>query len=79
MTTCFSHFVRGDFVAAARANPAGLMLAMLCVVMIPWSLLSAARGYLWLIDEPVQLLIALITIIAAVAMLSWFIAIWRNV
>lgn len=79
MTTCFSHFVRGEFVAAAQANPAGLLLAALCVVMIPWCLWSAARGTLWLIDEPMHLLTALIVIIAVIAMLSWMLAIWRNV
>lgn len=79
MTTCFSHFVRGEFVAAARANPAGILLAMLCVVMIPWSLWSAIRGYIWLVDEPITLLLILIVIISVVAVLSWMIAVWRSV
>ncbi len=79
MTTCFSHFVRGEFVAAARANPAGILLAMLCVVMIPWSLLSASRGYLCLVDEPLVLVTVLIATIGALALLSWLLAIWRVV
>ena len=78
MTTCFSHFVRGEFVAAARANPAGILLAILCVVMIPWSLLSAARGHLWLVDEPMSLLTVLIAVIGALSLLSWVLAVWRS-
>jgi len=78
MTTCFSHFVRGEFLAAARANPAGILLATLCVVMIPWSLFSAARGHLWLVDEPMTLLSVLIAVIGALALLSWVLAIWRS-
>ncbi len=79
MTTCFSHFVRGEFVAAARANPAGLLLAVLCVLMIPWSLVSAARGCLWLVDEPMTLLVVMTVIIGVLALLWWLLAVWRNV
>ena len=79
MTTCFSHFVRGEFVAAARANPAGILLAALCVLMIPWSLVSAARGRLWLVDEPMTLLAVMIVVIGSLAALSWLLAVWRNV
>lgn len=77
MTTCFSHFVRGDFLLAARANLAGLLLAILCAMMIPWCLVSAAQGYTWLVDEPVRLLAILITVIGAIAAVSWFMALWR--
>ena len=78
MTTCFAHFVRGDFGSAARANPAGLLLAILCVVMIPWSLFSAARGNLWLIEQPVQLLTVLVVIISVIAVLTWLLAVLRG-
>jgi hypothetical protein len=78
MTTCFSHFVRGEFVAAARANPAGILLAAFCVLMIPWSLVSAVRGRLWLVDEPVTLLVATIAAIGMLALLSWLPALWFN-
>jgi hypothetical protein len=79
MTTSFSHFVRGEFVEAGRANVAGLLLATLCVVMIPWSLFSAVRGTTWLVDEPMMLLTILIVVIGGIAMVSWLLAICRNV
>lgn len=79
MTTCFSHFVRGEFVAAGRSNPAGLVLAVLCVLMVPWSVVSAARGQTWLIEEPLSLLVFLVVAIGVLAVGTWLVAIWRNV
>lgn len=79
MTTCFSHFVRGEFVEAGQANVAGLLLATLCVLMIPWSVLSAIRGTTWLVDEPMLLLTVLIAVIGVIALISWAVAIWRGV
>jgi len=79
MTTSFSYFVRGEFASAARANPAGVLLAMLCVLMIPWSLWSAWQGSMWLVEEPMTLLAILIAVIGCLAVLSWMFAIWRVV
>jgi hypothetical protein len=78
MTTCFSHFIRGEFVEAARANPAGILLASLCALMIPWSLISAVRGSTWLVQEPLILLTVLITLIGGIAFFSWLVAVWRQ-
>jgi hypothetical protein len=44
MTTSWSHYTRGEFGRALRANPGGLLLAMLATVVAPWSLLSGIRG-----------------------------------
>src|SRR5262245_16113224 len=44
MTTCFAHLVRGQWQAAARANPAGIVLGAACVLLIPWMWASAWRG-----------------------------------
>lgn len=79
MTTAFSYFVRGEFTAATQANPAGVLLAMLCVLMIPWSLVSAVQGSIWLVEEPMTLLAILIAAIGCLAVLAWLIAIWRGV
>jgi hypothetical protein len=78
MTTCFSHFIRGEFVEAGRANPAGILLASLCALMIPWSLVSAVRGSTWLVQEPLVLLTVLITLIGGIAFFSWLVAVWRQ-
>lgn len=79
MTTAFSYFVRGEFAAATRANPAGVLLAMVCVLMIPWSLVSAIQGSTWLVEEPMTLLAIMIAAIGCLAVLAWLTAIWRGV
>ena len=78
MTTCFSYFVRGDFASAARANPAGVLLAMLCVLMIPWSITSAVNGRFWMVEEPLTSLAVVIAAIGVVASLAWLVAFMRH-
>ena len=46
-------------------------------MMIPWSLVSAARGRLWLIDEPVLVLTWAVAIVGGTALLSWVLVLWR--
>jgi len=43
-TTAFAWFTRGRFDRSWQANPAGSLLAPVCLVMIPWLLAGAARG-----------------------------------
>ena len=76
MTTSFSHFVRGEFTAAARANETALLLAILSAVMIPWSLSSAARGRLWLVDDPVSVFAGLVIALGAISVALWVIRMW---
>lgn len=79
MTTSFAHFVRGDLVAAARANPAGLLLASLCLIMIPWCLVTAIRGELWLTEEPLTLIVWAIVTIGVVALVAWTPGFFRSI
>ena len=44
MTTSFAWFARGRLGRSWRANPAGALLAPVCLVMVPWLLTGAARG-----------------------------------
>ncbi len=74
MTTCFSSFARGHFVAAARANPAGLLLAVVSALMIPWCLFSAVRGRLWCVDEPLSCFAYLVIALGAVSTALW---VWK--
>ena len=53
MTSSFALFVRGDVVNSLQANAAGTVLAVLFLVVIPWSLLSALRGR-WLFFRSVE-------------------------
>lgn len=71
MTTCFAHFVRGQFVEAARANLAGVVLATVCLMLIPWSLFSARRGRLWWVSDPIAFTSALAICLSGLAMVTW--------
>jgi hypothetical protein len=44
MTTAFAWFARGRFDRSWRANPAGSLLAPVCLALIPWLVLGAALG-----------------------------------
>jgi len=71
MTTCFAHFVRGQFADAARANPAGALLAAVCALLIPWSVWSAVRGRLWMVTDPVTVAGVMMVTIGGVTLLLW--------
>lgn len=71
MTTCFSHFVRGQFAGAVRANVAGTVLAMVCALLIPWSVWSAVRSRLWMVDEPVTVVSVLMLTVGGLTVVVW--------
>ena len=71
MTTCFSHFVRGHLVEAARANLAGVILATVCALLIPWCLISAMIGRLWLVSDPVSVGGSLMIGLSSLTVLLW--------
>lgn len=71
MTTCFSYFVRGHLMQAARANVAGLLLAVVCALQIPWCGLSLYRGRLWRVNRPEAALIWLLASLCALGGLQW--------
>jgi hypothetical protein len=76
MTTCFAHFVRGQFRDAARANPAGLLMAVTCVGLIPWCWASAATGRYLGIDDPWPPLAILLAGWGLVGILVWVVRWW---
>jgi hypothetical protein len=71
MTTAFAWFVRGRFDRSWQANPAGSLLALTCVALIPWLLAGAVRG------RPVGCrslevpLTGLVVVVVALSLLSW--------
>lgn len=73
MTTSFAHFVRGHFYEAAHANPAGVLLATVLTIIIPWCGLSAWSGRLWLVAEPVIFGCVLTICLAVMTVLVWLI------
>ena len=71
ITTSVAHFTRGEFVSAARANVAGLLLAVVCAVLIPWCWVSAVTGRLWKVLQPGICLLRLLLVVCAVCALQW--------
>ena len=71
MTTCFAHFVRGQWVAAFRANAAGVLLACVCLVQIPWAVASAWTGRLLGLEQPETVAIAVLLVLIAASLLNW--------
>jgi hypothetical protein len=76
MTTAFAHAVRGQFGSAFRAQPAGLVLALLAIAGVPLALAALIRGR-WL-DFPLWRVPAwlIFTVCAAVFIAGW---IWKIV
>lgn len=71
MTTCFAHFVRGQFREAVRANLVGTILASVSALLIPWSLWSLYRGRLWMVSDPVRFAAVLTFSFAGLSLLVW--------
>lgn len=75
MTTCFANFVRGRWIAAIRANVAGVLLAMFCAIQIPWIWWSIYRGRLWKISQPDLVLLWILMSLSLVAVVQWIVRI----
>ena len=71
MTTSFSYLAHGNPAAALRANPGGVLLALICAVQVPWCWLSAIKGRLAGIADPAKCLVWVIIAIAAVCLVNW--------
>ncbi|QDT94051.1 hypothetical protein Pan161_57430 [Gimesia algae] len=71
MTTSFTHFVRGQIRQSAEANTSGLVLAVVCLVMIPWSWISVYRHRLWLVSQPETCLLWLICSLVSITVIEW--------
>jgi hypothetical protein len=70
-TTAFAEFVRGRWGRAIAANPAAFGLAIVSVVLIPWSLYSAAIGCTWRVSRPDLLLVWVLGTFLSVSFLQW--------
>ena len=71
MTTSFSHFVRGQLRQSAQANTSGLVLALVCLAMIPWSWISVYHRRLWLVSNPEVCLLWLVCGLVSITVMEW--------
>lgn len=71
MTTSFSHLAHGDVLGSLQANPAGTVLAAMCLVVIPWSAVSALLGRTWGIHRFEAFLARGVIVFITILLVSW--------
>ncbi len=71
MTTSFSLLIRGDVRNSLWANAAGTLLGVLCLLFVPWALITAWRGHLLFLRSLERTLIRLVVVFLIVMMLRW--------
>lgn len=74
MTTSFSHFTHGQWRLAARANPAGFLLALTSLLVCLYLLGAVVTGRQWLLNDPLALVTYSLIAILVYAALVWA---WR--
>ncbi len=70
-TTCFAHFVRGQWWSAMRANPAIFVLALWCAALIPWSWISIVQKRAVGVDDPARMVAWSLILLSILAILQW--------
>ena len=76
MTTCFAHLVRGEWLAAARANPAGFLLGTVCALLIPWIWACVWRGETIGVNDPLLGLLWMVISLATATASVWGLRLW---
>jgi hypothetical protein len=71
MSTSFALLVRGDVINSLRANAVGTLLALTCLLYLPWAALCAVRGRLYLIRSIEGTLTRLVVIFLVLMLLRW--------
>jgi hypothetical protein len=71
MTTSFALFIRGDLWHSAQANFVGTLLALFCLLLIPWCLFCAVRGRYFLILSLEWALPRFVVVFATLMLLRW--------
>jgi len=77
-TTCFANYVRGDWIAAIRANTAAFLLAIACTGLVPWCCVGAWRGRMWRVSDPGTTLMWLLVGLCALSLLQWLMRLLWN-
>ena len=71
MTSSFALLVRADVWHSLQANFVGTLLALLCLVLIPWGLISAFRGRLVWVRSFEYALVRLVVAFLALLLFRW--------
>jgi Protein of unknown function (DUF2752) len=73
MTTSFACLMRGQLEGAFRANPAGLLLGLVCAALVPWCWLSVFYARTCWVQSPGLAAIVLFGSISIVAVVQWLV------
>jgi hypothetical protein len=76
MTTSFALLAHGDIGGSLQAHPIGTLLALFCLALIPWIVLCAVRGRLYLIRSVERSLTWLLFIFLVLLLGRWGIVLW---
>lgn len=71
MTTAFAWFARGRLDRSWQANPAGVLLAPMCLALVPWLIAGAVRGRPIGCRSLETPLIGLLVATVALSLVSW--------
>jgi len=71
MTSSFSLLMHGDPWNSVRANFVGTLLALFCLALIPWGLVSALRGRLLVVRSLEFILTRLVLVFVVLLLLRW--------
>jgi hypothetical protein len=71
MTTSFALLVHGDLWNSLRANAVGTVLALVCLAVIPWGVLCAVRGRLYLVYSIEGTLVRLVVLLLILMLVRW--------
>jgi hypothetical protein len=75
MTSSFALLVRGDVLNSLRANAVGTLLAVFCLLVIPWGVVSLVRGRLLYVRSVERALTWAVGIFLALLLVRWAIVV----
>ena len=78
MTTSFSHFVRGQWILSAQSSVTAFVLALVCVVQIPWFGVSVWKNRLWRVRHPDLVALGVLGFLYAVWAAEWLVRFLRS-
>jgi Protein of unknown function (DUF2752) len=76
MTTSFALLVRGDVLNSLGANCVGTLLAVFCLALIPYCLISAYRRHYVLLLSLDWLVPRFIVVFCVLMLLRWAVVLW---
>jgi hypothetical protein len=81
MTTSFALLMHGALADSLRANAVGTLLAVGCVLLIPWSLACAYKGRRYGIVSIEKTVLILVIVFVTLALLRWLVVLalgWQS-